>query len=367
MDIETITTKKDIKPHNLKKLPPKGDYLNMEIIKELLQARTQIAELKGYCLDYPNPLLLLSPAIIKESLASSEIEDIHTTLINVLQNSLLPEIERGRADKEVLRYREAIIHGYKLLQEKQLITNNIIIQIQNKLMQIDGQKFRTTQNAIIDTNTGNIVFVPPATEKILDLIKNWEEYVNERSDKLEDDPLIRSVIAHYQFESIHPFDDGNGRTGRILMVLHLIKEDLLSAPILYISGYINENKSEYYKHIRGVTNDNNWKDYILFMIKGFNQQATKTKEHLLKTKALFENFKKIIKTELPGIYSCELVETLFSSPIVSPTFLASKLDKHPITAGTYLKKLEEVCLVKSHKYGKYQMYSIIKLIELLNK
>lgn len=367
MEIETITAKTGVKPHILKQLPPEKDYLSPEILKELLQARTQIAELKGYCLDYPNPLLLLSPAIIKESLASSEIEDIHTTLINVLQNSLLPEIERGKADKEVLRYREAMVHGYKGLQERHLITNNLIIGIQNKLMQVDGQKFRTEQNAIVDANTGVFVFVPPAATEIPNLIKNWEEYVNTKSEELTDDPLIKSAIAHYQFESIHPFDDGNGRTGRILMVLQLMKDGLLSAPILYISGYINKHKSEYYKLLRGVTNENNWKDYILFMVKGFNQQAEKTKEHLLKTKVLFDEMKRTIKKELPNVYSYELIEALFTSPIITPTVLATRLDNHPTTAGNYLKKLEKLGFLKSHKYGKYQMYSNIKLIALLNK
>lgn len=365
MEIETIQAK-GVKPHPLKKLPPKKGYINAETIKELLRARTEIAELKGYCLDYPNPLLLLSPAIIKESLASSEIEDIHTTLIDVLQNSLLPEAERRPADKEVLRYREAVLQGYEHLQKKPLISTGMIFNIHDTLMQIDGQAFRTDQNAIVN-NAGKIVFVPPQASDIHSLIKNWEGYVNEESDDLEDDPLIKCAVAHYQFESIHPFDDGNGRTGRILMVLQLINAGLLSAPILYISGYINKNRNEYYRLLREVTNDDNWTDYVLFMVKGFKEQALKTKDHLLETRTLLKETKDVVKQKLPSLYSHELVEAIFMNPIITPTVLANKINVHHVTAGNYLKKLQEIKILKSQKYGKYVMYANTELINLLNK
>lgn len=366
METETIFAENK-KPHNLKKLPPKEDYLNDAIYKELLEARTQIAELKGYCLDYQNPLLLLSPSIIKESLASSEIENIHTTLINVFQNSLLPEAERQPADKEVLRYREAILLGFEKMKERPIISANLILDIQNKLLQINGGDFRTDQNAIINPKTKEIVFIPPKAEDIKDLIKNWEEYVNNESDDIKNDPLIKCAIAHYQFESIHPFNDGNGRTGRILMVLQLIKSGLLTAPILYISGYINKNKNEYYRLLREITKNDDWKEYILFMIKGLKEQAVVTKNHLLDTKALFKEIRSVIKKDLSSIYSHELVETIFNTPIITPTLLANRIGVHHITAGGYLKKLQEVGIMRSQKYGKYQMYGNVKLINLLNK
>jgi Fic family protein len=366
MEIETISAKNQ-KPHNLNKLPPKEDYLSDIILKELLEARIQIAELKGYCLDYQNPLLLLSPSIIKESLASSEIENIHTTLINVFQNALLPEIERQTADKEVLRYREAILFGFESMKEKPSINSNLMLGIQNKLLQIDGDRFRIDQNAIINPRTKEFIFVPPKAEDIKDLIKNWEEYVNDESDDIKNDPLIKSAIAHYQFESIHPFNDGNGRTGRILMVLQLIKAGLLTAPILYISGYITKNKTEYYRLLREVTQNGAWKEYILFMIRGFKEQAVITKNHLLDTKALFKETRDLIKKELPAIYSHELVESIFNTPIITPTLLASKIGVHHITAGTYLKKLQGIGIMHSQKYGKYQMYGNVKLINILNK
>jgi len=366
MDLETISAK-DVKPYPLPKLPPRAIYFNNEILKELVGARTQIAELKGYCLDYPNPLLLLSPAIIKESLASSEIEDIHTTLIDVLQNALLPEIERRQPDKEVLRYREAILFGYKAIKERPVITHSLIVGIQNTLMQIRGQDFRSDQNAIINQKTNKIVFVPPKAADIPELMRNWESYVNLKSDNLKDDPLIRAAIAHYQFESIHPFTDGNGRTGRILMVLQMINADLLTAPILYISGYINKNRSEYYGLLREVTNKGIWKNYLLFMIRGFKMQATKTKGHLLETRALFESTRKTVKNKLPNVYSHELMEAIFANPIITPTALANKLGVHHITAGDYLKKLEKNKIVRGRKVGKYRMYANEGLIRLLNK
>jgi len=365
MEIETITAN-NVTPFQLKELPPESDFLSDELYKELLEARTQIAELKGYCLDYPNPLLLLSPAIIKESLASSEIEDVHTTLINVLQNALLPEAERQPADKEVLRYREAIMYGFEALKKKPVISANLIIGIQNTLLQVHGVGFRTDQNAIVNPRTGEIVFVPPKATDISYLIKNLEQFVNTTSDSIADDPLIKCAIAHYQFESIHPFDDGNGRTGRILMVLQLINSDILTVPILYISGYIHRHKMEYYKLLRNVTSSNNWNEYLLFIIRGFREQAIKTKAHLLETKMLFEQIKQRVKTKLPAIYSYELVEALFISPVINPTVLAQRIQKHSITAGTYLKRLEKIGILRSQKYGKYIMYGNIELITLLD-
>ena len=366
MEIETIRAE-GVTPHSLKLLPPKKEFLRDEIIKELLHARTQIAELKGYCLDYPNPLLLLSPAIVKESLASSEIEDIHTTLIDVFQNALLPEGEQRTADKEVLRYREAILYGYRTLKERSVIGTSLIKGIHNTLMQVEGQGFRTDQNAIVNQKTGKIIFVPPKADDIHALLKNWENFVNAESDDVKNDPLIRCAIAHYQFESIHPFDDGNGRTGRILMVLELIKAGLLTAPILYISGYINKNRNEYYRLLRSVTTEDDWGDYILFMVRGFKEQAIKTKEHLLNTKILFDKTRKQVREKLPSIYSHELIEAIFTSPIITPTVLAKRIDVHPITAGSYLKKLQREGIMKSHKHGKYQMYGNTALITLLNK
>lgn len=366
MEVETVSVENK-HPHSLKELPPKSGFLSDEIYKELLEARTQIAELKGYCLDYPNPLLLLSPSIIKESLASSEIEDVHTTLINVFQNSLLPEAERRPADKEVLRYREAIMLGFQILKEKPVIGTALMIDIQNTLMQVDGAGFRMDQNAIVNPKTKEIIFVPPKPEDITSLIKNWEEYVNSEGGSVEQDPLIKCAIAHYQFESIHPFDDGNGRTGRILMVLQLINADLLTVPILYISGYINKNRTEYYRLLREVTNQETWAEYVLFMIRGFKEQALITKNHLLETKNLFEEVRKKVKQELPSIYRHELIEAIFTTPIITPTALASRINVHHITAGGYLKKLETLGIMQSQKYGKYQMYGNIELINLLNK
>ena len=365
LDLETIKNS-DAKPHALKKLPPQELFLNDDILRELLQARAQIAELKGYCLDYPNPLLLLSPAIIKESLASSEIENIHTTLIDVFQNSLLPESERRQADKEVLRYHEAIMYGYESLKKKPVISNGLAIGIHETLMQVSGQSFREDQNVIVNQDK-KIVFVPPKAEDIPKLMRNWEEYVNSKSNDLKDDPLIKSAIAHYQFESIHPFDDGNGRTGRILMVLQLINADLLTAPILYISGYINRERSDYYRLLREVTNEGNWNEYVLFMVRGFREQAEKTKEHLLATRALFDETKHLVRDRLPSIYSHELIDAIFVSPIITATVLASKLRVHYITAGNYLRELQKLKILRSQKYGRHVMYGNIELMRLLNK
>lgn len=368
MDIETTRVAgSKTRPYKLVKLPPKKGYMSDELVKELLEARTQIAELKGCCLDYPNPMLLLSPAIVKESLASSEIERIHTTLIDVFQNALLPEAERKAADKEVLRYREAVLYAYRKLEKKPVIAESLVIGIHGVLMQVTGEGFRVDQNAIINPTTRRVVFVPPKVSDIKGLIKNWEQYVNSvPGTDLSDDPLIRSAIAHYQFESIHPFVDGNGRAGRILMILQLIRAGLLTMPILYISGYINKNKTEYYELLRGVTNKGDWNSYLLFMIRGFKEQAVKTKELLLETRKLFNDTKRKIKEKDSKLYSYELLDAIFSVPIINATALSKLLDVHHITAGGYLKKLEKMGVLRSQRYGKYVMYGNVQLLDLLN-
>lgn len=215
-------------PQELNLLPPRIN-ISEEIRNLLLQARVEIAELKGYSFSLNNPFLLLSPATIKEAVASSEIENIHTTVINVLENQLFPEDEQSQPDKEVLRYREALYWGYKNVK-KYGISTRLIKGIHRKLL-VGGGQYRTVQNAI--TEGGGIIrYTPPLQSKISGYLGNLENFINEDISTL--DPLLKAIIGHYQFESIHPFLDGNGRTGRILMILGLVQDDLLkSASIIY--------------------------------------------------------------------------------------------------------------------------------------
>lgn len=351
-------------PHTLALLPPIKLISNKDFSDLLLKARIELAELKGACGQIPNPLLLISPAIIRESVASSNIENINTTLIDALRGQLFPEAERPVPDKEVLRYREALFWGFNNIS-KYALSTRVILGVQQKLIPSGSNNYRREQNKIVNSMTHEILYTPPPANEIPKLIGNWENYVN--NPKQEVDPLIKTAIAHYQFESVHPFGDGNGRTGRILMVLQLISDGLLEFPILYISGYINCNRSEYYRLLRKVTTQNAWHEYIIFMLHGFYSQAKKTKEDLQKITSLFRELKNQLKIEYKKIYSADLVEALFAYPIISPTKLAGELDIHYTTASKYLLALAETKILKETKIGKYHLFANEKLLRILNK
>lgn len=352
-----------MKPDKLDKISDlELSVLSPKLISLLIQARTKIALLNGYCIALPNPFLLLSPAILKESLASNEIENIQTTLIEALQNSLFPEVEQSQPDKEVLRYREALLWGYGQMNEGMPIVSRLITGIQHKLIPSDGN-YRNIQNAIWNPSTKEILHLPPSSDDIPELIKDWELFVN--SDNATD-PLVKIAIAHYQFESIHPFKDGNGRTGRILMVLDLVQKNLLGLPILYLSGYISANKSRYYEVLQSVRKTESWDEYIEFMLLAFANQADVTAKIFEQIISLLKEQKQEFRSQLPKIYNRELLEELFSNPVISPISLGQRLGIHYTTASKYLKALEKIGLLKNAKVGKHQFYMNYKLIEILS-
>jgi Fic family protein len=351
-------------PHPLASLPPLGVPADAAFGSLLLKARVELAELKGACGLIPNPLLLTAPSVIRESVASSGIENIITTVANVLQWQLFPEAEQRAPDKEVLRYREAVNWGFQQYGQYALSTR-VITGIQAQLMPEGSGRFRREQNRIVNHATREALYTPPPANEILRLIGNWENYVN--GDPGQTDPLIRAIIAHYQFEAIHPFHDGNGRTGRILMVLQLIQDGLLTLPVLYISGYINLHRSEYYRVLRAVTSDGRWQDYIEFMLEGFYLQARETRQTLEKITALYHKLREQIRSEAKKIYSAELVEALFTFPVLSPVKLANLLDMHYTTTSRYLALLAEKGILKEAVVGKYHLYANHKLIEILGR
>jgi Fic family protein len=351
-------------PYELPLLPPKLDLDKPEFSKALLKARTELAELKGYSFSMPNPMLLISPAIIRESVASSDIENIHTTIVDVLQNQLFPEAEQRQPDKEVLRYRDAVLWGYKNLQSISLSTR-LILGVHKELLPHGHDGYRKLQNHIKNTTTGEVLYTPPKASDIPTLIGNWENFINLKTDEM--DPLVKCAIGHYQFESIHPFEDGNGRTGRILMVMQLVQDDILSLPILYISGYINAHKSEYYRLFRGVASNGKWDDFILFMLRAFHAQALETKEYLMKMMKCYFDFKDNLKKNHKKIYSADLAEELFTYPVISPVKLAKSLGIHYTTASRHLLELAKAGLLKEGKYGKYHLFINEALIKIMKK
>lgn len=348
-------------PHSLSLLPPKPAIKNENYSDLLLKARIALAELKGSCRFHPNPMLLLSPAIIKEAVASSNIENINTTIAEALQGQLFPESQQRKPDQEVLRYRDAILWGFERAKNIPISTR-LVLGIQHALLSDKPEGYRRQQNRIANDTTGEVLYTPPIPPKISDLMSNWEKFVNAQSEL---DPLIKCAIAHYQFEAIHPFSDGNGRTGRILMVCQMVQDGLLPLPILYISGYINKHRSDYYRLLRAVTASESWREFIAFMLTGFAHQAEQTTAILEKIGLLFGEIRQNLKQSHKSIYSADLVQALFAYPIIIPARLAEKLGIHYMTASKYLQHLARAGILKEQRLGKYHLFINHKLLKIM--
>ncbi len=364
--IKNMTFNKDYPFNDLPLIPPTEGINIEDFSSELIKARAEIAELKGYLHSLPiDPMLIISPSILRESLASSEIENIHTTLADVLQAQLLLEdVKQGSgADKEVLRYRDALMWGFKHLEEYGLSTR-LILGIQHRLLPQKREGYKRDQNFIVDGLTMEKIYTPPSPTEMNRLMYNWENFTNSKDDKL--DPLIRCAISHYQFECIHPFEDGNGRTGRILVVLQLVNEGLLGLPTFFISGYLIQNRVAYYKYLREVTANNQWEGYISFMLEAFYHQAKETKRVVLSAREEHSNFKKLLKIDYPNLYSADLVNALFKYPIINPGKLAEELGVHRVTASRYLKEMTAKGLLRETKLGTYHLYINHRLLDVMH-
>lgn len=343
-------------------LPPKANFEAPVFSDAILKARVELAELNGYAHAIPNPLLLMSPWVIREAMASSEVENINTTIIQALQNQLLPENKRSLPDKEVLRYRDALIWGFE--QMDSLPLSGRLIQGMHQQLMPDSAGFRRTQNFIQNSLTQEIIYTPPPPNNLADLISNLEIFIHQQNSGL--DPLLKTVLVHYQFEAIHPFDDGNGRAGRMLMVLQLVHEKILKYPILYISGYINRNKSQYYHALRRVTEAGEWTDFVLFLLNGFHLQAKTTKETLFAVMSYREAFREKLKHALPAIYDSDMVDLLFSQPIVMVNKFGEKMNLHRTTASRYLQQMAGVGLLMPKQKGRNQLYINHSLLGILS-
>ncbi len=297
-------------------------------------------------------------------MASSNIENINTTLADVLQWQLFPETEQRQPDKEVLRYRDAMAWGFENM-EKYALSSRLITGIQKHLIPDGNGQYRREQNQIANLVSRESLYTPPIASDIPRLIGNWENYVNTPTESL--DPLIRVIVSHYQFEAIHPFRDGNGRTGRILMIFQLIQYGLLQFPVLYISGYINQHRSEYYQSLLAVTQDQNWHGFIDYMLRGFHVKAMETRDDLKRIALLFEEIKEQIRSENKKIYRLDLVEALFTYPVITPTKLASELSMHYTTTSRYLAQLAEMGILKEAFAGKHHLFANYRLFQILSK
>lgn len=353
------------RPFRVPPLPPKGvDFNSAEILKSVNLASRQLGELNGYSEAVPNPGLLMAPFIIQESVASSAIENINTTVVDFIQGQLFPEVEQREPDKEVARYREALLWGHKNLS-KYALSTRLIVGIQKTLLENPEDGYRKLQNKIENSASKEILYTPPIAADLAELMSEWEKFANEEGEEI--DPLIRCALSHYQFEAIHPFSDGNGRTGRILMVLQLVAHGILNSPILFISGYLNANRSEYYRALNGVTRNGGWETYLKFMLSGFYLQAMSTKVTLFKIMKLHAEMKEKVRKDHGSSYSAELIDHLFIQPITTPVRLGEALGIHYMTASKKLKALASAGILSNKRVGKHHFYANNRLIALLSK
>ena len=330
-------------------------------VDKLIATRAAIGELKGACYGLPNSQLLLSPTIMREALESSEIENIVTTLEDVLQAQLFSEQEQSSADKEVLRYNKALEAGIDSMNNSYL-GENTIKDVHAVLIPAEPA-IRRTQNALRNAATGEVVYMPPSAEVLPKYLSDLEKFINSSDEKL--DPVLKTIITHYQFEAIHPFNDGNGRTGRILMVLCMLNYRLLDLPVLFISEYINNNKTEYYRVFKKADDTGELNDFINYMLDAFAVQAQKSTAVLLGIRKLHEDAKRYIREQLPSIYSRDLIDAIFSQPLMTATRYAEIMRCSYPTASSHLKILEEKGILRSVRIGTYLSFANIKLMEFL--
>ncbi len=348
--------------NNLPDLPPAADIETKKILRKTISAGRALAQLNGTLLNLPNPTLFLDTIYLQEAKASSEVENIITTNDELYQSLVAEKTIEDDATKEVLSYKEALWMGLKQLKSKPFITTNLCIKIVQCIKQ-NAASIRVTPGTTLSNTKGKIVYTPPSGEKtIRDKLSKWEKFINTESNI---DPLIKMALMHYQFEAIHPFSDGNGRTGRILLLLYLKLSGLLNIPAIYLSEYIIDNKAAYYRNLKNVTEKNSWENYILYMLDMIEVTALNGLERLSKITAAMEKMTLALKKQLPKIYSKDLVELLFRLPYTKRQYLIDEHLGNAKTVGNYLISLEEKGFLESVKVGKEKLYLNRRLLNIL--
>jgi Fic family protein len=352
-------------PYNdLPTLPPPTEVVETtEILKTCIQSRVALAELKQAAELIPNSAVLVNALPLLEARASSEIENIVTTTDKLFEFADIAEDKADAATKEALRYRTALYEGTKMVRRGMLTTDmaiHICSTIKGMQLDLRAEPGTTLKNRM----SGEVIYTPPVGQKLLvSLLDNWADFMHSRS---EIDPLVRMAVQHYQFEAIHPFADGNGRTGRILNILFLVQLGLLDSPILYLSRYIIRNKAAYYRLLKNVTHDGDWTTWILFILDGVEETCSWTTEKIKSIRELMEHTGEFMQASLPKIYSWELNEILFKQPYCRINNLVDAGIAKRQTASTYLKQLCTLGILKEVKSGRETIFVHPKYIELLS-
>jgi len=346
-------------------LPIKRDLETKAVLKKLTQAHRALAELKGIITSIPNQSILLETLTLREARESSAIENIISTFDEVYQSNLISNIFASPAAKEVHQYAAALKKGFQLVKQHKLLTNNHILQIQEVVEQNSAGFRKLPGTKLMNDKTGKVVYTPPQDlDTIISLMNNLETFIND--DKMmEADPLIKMAIIHHQFESIHPFYDGNGRTGRIINILYLVQKGLLHLPVLYLSQYIIKHKSDYYRLLQEVREEGEWEEWILFMLNGIEKTAAASVTLITSIKELMQHYKQQIRSNHSKLYSQDLLNNLFKYPYTKIEFLQNDLQISRSTAIRYLDTLVQAGFLTKHKVGRDNFFLNTKLFELL--
>lgn len=353
------------KPYNqLPLLPPDAEIESKAVLKKCVTARAALAGLKQAGGLIPNQAVLINTIPLLEARDSSEIENIVTTMDKLFKFAGQQEQQTDPATKEALRYRTALYHGCRSLKNRPLCKATAV-EVCSIIKGIDMEIRRIPGTALANETTGKRIYTPPEGKSFLqDLMANWEQFLHNQP-RIE--PLVRMAVSHYQFEAIHPFTDGNGRTGRIINLLFLIQEDLLDIPILYLSRYIIHNKKDYYQRLLKVTTHHQWEEWILYLLDAVEQTADWTREKIVVIRDLMQHTVDYVRDTLPSIYSRELVDLIFVQPYCRiGNVVEAGLAKRQ-TASVYLKQLCEIGVLKEVRAGREKLFIHPKLMHLLTE
>lgn len=357
--------------YKIPRLPLPFELEDREVLKLTLLARSSLAELKGLVQTIPNESILLNTLTLQEAKDSSEVENIVTTHDDLYKSELrVSDYIGSAATKEVLRYRQAIRVGFEAVRKNRLLTNSVIKKVQGELVGAECG-FRVMPGTALRDTSGGVVYRPPQeSQEIERLMRDLERFINE-SELTDLDPLVKMAIIHHQFESIHPFYDGNGRTGRIISILYLIANQLLDLPILYLSRYITHNKRSYYELIQDIRDCEEvdcakaWKAWIVFILRGVDETARHTIAMVKGISALMAETKRILRPGMGKVYRHELLNHLFFQPYTKIEFMQEAMGVQRKTASKYLDQIVELGLLRKVKVGRDNYYINQKLVDLL--
>lgn len=351
------------RPYNdLPLLPPRQELESRAILKLCTEARVALAELKQVGQTIPNQAVLINTLPLLEAQASSEIENVVTTTDKLFRFADASGHQADAATREALRYRTALSRGCQALQQRPLSTA-IAVDVCRIIKDINLDIRRVPGTQLVSDRSNEVIYTPPEGEGLLrDKLANWERFLHEQDDL---DPLVRMAVAHYQFEAIHPFTDGNGRTGRVLNILYLVDKQLLDSPVLYLSRYIIQHKPDYYRLLLEVTRDDNWLDWLEFMLLAVKETADWSSAKIGAVRELQENTVAYVRNQLPSIYTRELVDQIFIQPYCRIGNLVDANIGHRETASKYLKMLCEIGVLEEIKSGREKLFVHPKFLRLL--